>query len=98
MSGKSFFFSVSGLVGVSAREGRFLWRHPWQTGPDVNVATPLFLPPDRLFISSGYGKGATVIQLISQNGQFAVKKVWFNRGMKNHFATSYSSRGIPLWV
>ena len=87
------FFPVSGLVGVAARDGRFLWRHSWQTGPDVNAATPLFLPPDRLFISSGYGKGATVIQLISQSGQFSVKKVWFNRSMKNHFATSIHHEG-----
>ena len=72
------FFPVSGLVGVAAKDGRFLWRYPWQTGPDVNAATPVFLAPDRLFISSGYGKGATVIQLISQNDQFSVKKVWFN--------------------
>ena len=87
------FFPVSGLVGVAARDGRFLWRHSWQTGPDVNAATPIFLPPDRLFISSGYGKGATVIQLISQNGQFSVKRVWFNRSMKNHFASSIHHEG-----
>ncbi len=87
------FFPAPGLVGVAAKDGRLLWRHPWQTGPDVNAATPIFLPPDRLFISSGYGKGATVIQLISQNDQFAVKKVWFNRGMKNHFATSIHHEG-----
>ena len=87
------FFPVSGLVGVAAKDGRLLWRHPWQTGPDVNAATPVFLAPDRLFISSGYGKGAAVIQLIFQNGQFAVKKVWRNRSMKNHFATSIHRKG-----
>ena len=87
------FFPVSGLVGVAAKDGRFLWRHPWQTGPDVNAATPLFLAPDRLFISSGYGKGAAVIQLVSQKGQFSVKKVWRNRSMKNQFATSIHHEG-----
>ena len=87
------FFPATGLVGVAAKDGQPLWRHPWQTGPDVNAATPVFLAPDRLFISSGYGKGAAVIQLISQNDQISIKKVWRNRSMKNHFATSIHHNG-----
>ena len=87
------FFPATGLVGVAPKDGQLLWRHPWETGPNVNAATPLFLAPDKIFISSGYGKGATVIQLISQNGQIAVKTVWRNRSMKNHFATSVHHQG-----
>ena len=30
---------------------------------DVNAATPVFIPPDKVFISSGYDKGAAVVQM-----------------------------------
>lgn len=58
------FFFTDALVGLSADEGRELWRHPWVPRPDANVATPLAFRTRQgnkehqyVFISSGYGKG-----------------------------------------
>jgi outer membrane protein assembly factor BamB len=83
------FFSATGLVSVSPKDGKVFWRYPWKTQFDVNAATPLLLPGDRLFVSSGYDVGAAVLQLKPEaGGGVKVEEVWKSRVMKNHFASS----------
>ncbi|MCZ6727399.1 MAG: PQQ-like beta-propeller repeat protein [Acidobacteria bacterium] len=77
-------FSGTELVAVAAADGELLWRHPWRTSYDVNAAMPVFLPPNRLFISSGYDTGAAVLEI----GERSVREVWRSRVMKNHFNSS----------
>ena len=97
-------FTGTQLVSVSPTDGRIYWKYPWKTGYDVNAATPVFIPPDKVFISSGYDKGAAVLQMrvfvspdddrtatdqIRENqGKVRIKEVWKNRKMKNQFASS----------
>lgn len=76
------FFTAYALVGLSPQDGKLLWRFPWKTRYDVSAATPIFMPPDRIFISSG-GDGAVV--RVKEDG---VEQVWKNSEMKNHFGTS----------
>lgn len=88
------FFSATGLVSVSPKDGKVFWRYPWKTQFDVNAATPLLLPGDRLFVSSGYDVGAAVLQLKPEaGGGVKVEEVWKSRVMKNHFATSIHLSG-----
>ena len=82
------FFSGVGLASVSPDDGELYWRHSWPTSYDVNSATPIFIPPDRFFISSGYDTGATVVQVAVDGDGLKAKEVWRNREMKNHMATS----------
>jgi outer membrane protein assembly factor BamB len=56
-------FTGTQLVSVSPENGSLYWKYPWQTQHDVNAATPVFIPPDKIFISSGYGKGAAVVRV-----------------------------------
>ena len=97
-------FTGTKLVSVSPTDGTIYWQYPWKTGYDVNAATPVFIPPDKVFISSGYDKGAAVLQMrvflspdddraateqISENrGIVRIKEIWKNRKMKNQFASS----------
>ena len=97
-------FTGTQLVSVSPIDGTTYWKYPWKTGYDVNAATPVFIPPDKVFISSGYDKGAAVLQIrvfvspdddraatdqIKENqGTIRIKEIWKNRKMKNQFATS----------
>ena len=97
-------FTGTKLVSVSPTDGTIYWKYPWKTGYDVNAATPVFIPPDKVFISSGYDKGAAVLQMrvfvspdndraatdqIKENqGIVRIKEIWKNRKMKNQFATS----------
>ena len=69
------FFPATGLVGVAAKDGQPCGVTHGKRVPMSMPRRLVFLAPDRLFISSGYGKGAAVIQLISQNDQISIKKV-----------------------
>lgn len=81
-------FTAEGVRGVSAEDGRRLWSAPWTTDWDVNAATPVFVPRNGIFISSGYDSGATLIQVVQKDDEFKVYEVWRNRLMKNHFSSS----------
>lgn len=82
------FVSGEAAVGLSPVDGSLYWRLPWHTSYDLNVATPIFVAPDRIFISSGYDHGAALLQISREGDGLGVKKVWESRGMKNHFGTS----------
>jgi outer membrane protein assembly factor BamB len=66
-----------------------LWQYPWKTFSDINAAQPLVLSDTRVFVSSGYGVGAAVIELSpAGDGTFGVREVWRNIRMKNQFSGS----------
>ncbi|MFQ5676713.1 MAG: PQQ-binding-like beta-propeller repeat protein [bacterium] len=81
-------FAGKQLVSVSPKDGRQYWSYPWITSYDVNAATPIFVKPDKVFISSGYNKGAAVLKITSRPGGVAVEEVWKSRAMRNHFSSS----------
>ena len=95
LSGKrqTMFFTGRGLVSVSPKDGTVYWRYDWQTPSNINAATPIFIPPDRIFMSSGYDIGAAVVQIIETNGEFTVNTIWKSRVMKNHFSSSIHHSG-----
>jgi outer membrane protein assembly factor BamB len=83
------FLTGSNLFAVGAAQGKLLWKYSWPTYDFVNVATPILIPPDRVFISSGYDQGAALLQIgKNKDGSMSVKEVWRNREMKNHFNNS----------
>ena len=90
---QAVFFTGYGLVSVAPQHGQVLWKHPWTTRHDVNAATPVFIPPNRFFISSGYGTGGTVVEVSPTDSGYSVKEIWRNTEMKNHFATSIYYQG-----
>lgn len=94
---QALFLSASVLFSVDPATGKLLWRYSWPTYDDVNVATPLVLPPDRVFISAGYDQGAALLRVRPGSdggkGRLAVEEVWRNRVMKNHFNSSVHHEG-----
>lgn len=82
------FFTGRAVLSVSPKNGKLLWRVPWKTDWDVNAATPVFVPPDKLFISSGYGTGAALFQIEVMGGRVGADEVWRSRKMKNRFSSS----------
>ena len=84
------FLSAAGLSAVSPDDGSLYWHYDWEprcpsTGIPTNTATPIFMKPNRIFISSGFGTitGAVVIRLLQADKQFAAEKVWESSEMKN---------------
>ena len=90
---QAVFFTGNGLIAVAPQNGQVLWKHPWTTRHNVNAATPVFIPPNRFFISSGYGTGASVVEVSATDGRYEVAEVWRNKEMENHFATSIYYEG-----
>ena len=82
------YFTAYSLTGLAPEDGRVYWRYPWKTRYDVSAATPIFIPPNRLFISTGDDNGGAVLQIKSDSDSLAVEQVWQNKKMKNHFGTS----------
>jgi len=85
---QAIFFTGNYLVSVAPTSGKIYWKHPWKTSFDVNASTPIFIPSDKLFISSGYGVGATILQMKLNNESIAVEEVWRSKVMKNQFGTA----------
>jgi outer membrane protein assembly factor BamB len=89
------FLAGSNLFSVNATTGSLFWKYSWPTYDYVNVATPIIIPPDRVFISSGYDQGAAMLRVSSdKSGRLQVSEVWRNREMKNHFNNSIHHDGV----
>jgi outer membrane protein assembly factor BamB len=71
-----------------------LWEYPWKTNPEVNASQPLVIGDNRVFLSTGYGTGAAVIELTRMERGFAVREVWRNIRMKNQFTSSVLHDGF----
>lgn len=70
------------LVGVSPESGEVLWRHPWITRYGINAADPLVLNQSQVVLTSGYAKGATLLEL--QEG--SPKEIWRNRTVRTQMS------------
>lgn len=67
------------LSGHHPGTGAGLWEYPWpgHTPRDGSSSQAVPVPPDRVFVSKGYGGGAALLQLIpAENDPWAVKEVW----------------------
>jgi outer membrane protein assembly factor BamB len=68
-------------VSVSSN-GKILWRGP--SLPQI-IAMPVFVPPNKVFISSSVENGCLLIQVLSDG---KIETVWHNKEMRNHFNSS----------
>jgi outer membrane protein assembly factor BamB len=87
-------FSASRVLGLKPVSGEVLWEYPWKTQFDVNASQPLLLGNDRVFISTGYGSGAAVIEIGRSGDRYDVREVWRNIRMKNQFTSSVLHGGF----
>lgn len=77
----------SGLMGLEPKKGEILWRFTLENKFETNCATPLWLG-DRFFVSSAYGAGSALLDLVLEDDKFTVKQKWHSRQLQNQFATS----------
>lgn len=83
------FFTGKGAVGVAPQDGQLLWRYPWTTRFDLNIATPIFAD-GKVFISSNYGTGGAVFHLMDKKEP---ETLWKSLAMQNHISTSVLYQG-----
>ncbi len=80
--------SASRAVGLTVEDGSLLWEYPWRTSFDVNAAQPVITGPDTVFLSAGYGHGATLVRVTRDGDGFTASRVWETNRMKNKFSSS----------
>jgi outer membrane protein assembly factor BamB len=80
--------SSSRVFGLSPENGMLLWSQSWDTDNGINVSQPIMVDANRFFLSSGYGKGAALIEVTPSGNSLQARTIWTNVNMKNKFNSS----------
>lgn len=86
--------SASRVFGLNPQDGALLWSQTWDTDMGINVSQPIIVDKNRFFISSGYGKGASLVEVTAAGNSFTARSVWENINMKNKFNSSVLHEGF----
>ena len=81
------------VTGIAPENGAVLWTLPWSNSSGINVAQPIVVGPNRFFVSSGYGKGAALVEVADAGGKLSAAPVWERASMKNKFNSSVLHEG-----
>jgi outer membrane protein assembly factor BamB len=82
----------SWVTAHRASDGQVLWEHPWRGEFDTNasVSQPVPIGGDRLFLSKGYGTGASLLKIErDSSGRLTANPVWtpaIKKVMKTKFS------------
>lgn len=80
--------SAGRVFGLAPENGALLWSQSWDTSMGINVSQPIMVDKNRFFISSGYGKGASLVEVTGSGNSFTARSLWDNVNMKNKFNSS----------
>ncbi len=84
-------YTGSSALGLDPEQGEILWRFPYVTDYDCNIATPL-AHKGQVFISSGENRGCALLKLTPDGTKFNVAAAWGSHGprsvLRNEWQTS----------
>ena len=66
--------SSSRVMGLAPEDGALLWSYTWDTDMGINVSQPIVVDQNRFFISSGYGKGAALVEVTGSGNSFPPRR------------------------
>jgi outer membrane protein assembly factor BamB len=76
--------TANAAVGVSAADGRLLWRYGKPANSTANIATPI-MNGNRIFYTSAYGAGCGLVEFVDPDHKgIVMREVYSNRVMENH--------------
>jgi outer membrane protein assembly factor BamB len=76
-------FLGRGMVGVAAKDGKFLWRYDHAANFVANCTTPVYHDGEA-FGTSAYNKGAGLVKLVREGNRVEPKEVYFSGKLRNH--------------
>lgn len=85
--------SAKAYVAVQATDGKEAWRIRWLTEYGVNASDPI-VEGDKLFLSTGYGKGAALFEW--RDGE--PRQVWKSKVLRSQLNTSVLRDGFLYGV
>jgi outer membrane protein assembly factor BamB len=80
-------FDADGLAGYDAGGKGELWRYEKESYNGIHVAQPLVLADDRLFVSSGYGRGCALVRVQKQDQRWSAQELWKTLTMQCKFTS-----------
>lgn len=86
--------SAFNLNALDPQSGKLIWQFPWRTEYGNNCSQPILAGGDRIFLSSSYGKGCSLIQLEKKDGKISAQELWSNINMRNKFTSSVIHNGF----
>jgi outer membrane protein assembly factor BamB len=75
-------FTGGSALGVDPAKGSVLWRYPFKTNFNCNIATPLDINGN-VFLSAGENHGSVLLALKPDADKFAASEVWDSLGPKS---------------
>jgi outer membrane protein assembly factor BamB len=85
--------TAENIAGLGVDDGQVIWTFPWSVQNEISCARPLVVGDNRVFVSSGYGKGSVVLEIAKAEAGFTARPVWQNTRMKNKFNHSVTKDG-----
>jgi len=70
------------ILAIDPENGEVLWQHPWITRYGINAADPLILNDHQIIVTSGYSKGAILLDLQSGEPQ----ELWRTRDLRTQMS------------
>jgi outer membrane protein assembly factor BamB len=87
-------FDADCLAGYDIKDGKLLWKKDWPGYNGINVAQPLVLDDDRVFVSRSYDVGAALMLKISvEGGKWQFKPLWENKNLRCKFTSPVLYQG-----
>jgi outer membrane protein assembly factor BamB len=87
-------FDGKQLAGYDPAGAGELWSIPQEAQNDINVAQPLLLGDDRVFVTSGYASRCDVIQLEKEGGKLKPSEAWHNATLRCRFCSPVLFKGL----
>jgi len=75
-------FTGASVIGLVPETGTALWRYPYETNFNCNIATPVGID-GKVFISAGENHGSVLLSPTTAGPQAAVEEVWSSLGPKS---------------
>jgi outer membrane protein assembly factor BamB len=85
-----------GVTSYDPSQGQVLWHFPWANEKKIHASQPIpnAGAPDRVLVSTGYGKGSALFQVERKDQEgWSVQTLWTSREMRTKFTTPVIHKG-----
>jgi outer membrane protein assembly factor BamB len=76
-------FLATHVVGVAAKDGKYLWTYGADRFPGIVCSTPVY-HDSQVYAAASYGKGGGAVKLSGQGDEIKTEEVFFNKTYQNH--------------
>ena len=87
-------FDGAEIAGYNPLTGGKYWARPWATNQGINVAQPIPIGNDKLFITSSYGVGCGLVKISKDGDKFNQEELWHNFNLRCRFTSPVLFEGF----